>query len=351
MLETLRNLIAFVLVLGGLIFFHELGHFIVSIKLGVKIKEFGIGFPPRLLILGKWNKTIFTLNAIPLGGFVRPAGEDDPAVKDGLAAARPMHRLAILAAGSVTNLLLGILVLTFGFTSGWPDRVSIVEVASESPAASIGLQTGDIILSANDQDVHLPAELAAVTYDNLGQPILLEIDRQGKIMEMTVIPRRSWPENQGPIGVSLSWQIIDYPIHKAAARAVQEAALQIKEIVQLPVQLITSQIQPSEVRLISPIGLKAINDHAVDAAVELGELFPILQLLAFVSLALAVTNLMPLPALDGGRILFVLVEIIRGRRISPEKEGLVHFMGMTMLLGLMAVLVVQDLIDPILIPK
>ena len=83
----------------------------------------------------------------------------------------------------------------------------------------------------------------------------------------------------------------------------------------------------------------------------MGELFPILQLLAFVSLALAVTNLMPLPALDGGRILFVLVEIIRGRRISPEKEGLVHFMGMTMLLGLMAVLVVQDLIDPILIPK
>ena len=104
-------------------------------------------------------------------------------------------------------------------------------------------------------------------------------------------------------------------------------------------------------RLISPIGLKAINDHAVGAALELGELFPILQLVAFVSLALSVTNLIPLPALDGGRILFVIVEIIRGRRISPEKEGLVHFVGMTMLLGLMAVLVVQDLIDPIVIPK
>jgi len=351
MIEGLRNLIAFALVLGGLIFFHELGHFIVSIKLGVKIKEFGIGFPPRLLVLGKWNKTIFTLNAIPLGGFVRPTGEDDPTVKDGLAAAKPLHRLAILVAGSATNLLLGILVLTFGFASGWPDRVSIVEVASESPAASIGLQTGDIIIGANSQDVHLPAELAEITYNNLGQPILLEIERQGRIMEMTVIPRSSWPEDQGPIGVSLSWQIIEYPIFRAALRATEEAAMQIKDIVLLPVQLITSQIQPSEVRLISPIGLKAINDQAVDAAVELGELFPILQLVAFVSLALAVTNLMPLPALDGGRMLFVLVEIIRGRRISPEKEGLVHFMGMTMLLGLMAVLVVQDLIDPIVIPK
>ena len=119
MLEGLRNLIAFALVLGGLIFFHELGHFLVSIRLGVKIKEFGLGFPPRILILGRWNNTDFTLNAIPLGGFVRPAGEDDPTIKDGLAAAKPIHRLAILVAGSATNMLLGVLVLTFGFVSGW----------------------------------------------------------------------------------------------------------------------------------------------------------------------------------------------------------------------------------------
>ena len=351
MLEGLRNLIAFALVLGGLIFFHELGHFLVSIRLGVKIKEFGLGFPPRILILGKWNNTDFTLNAIPLGGFVRPAGEDDPTIKDGLAAAKPIHRLAILVAGSATNMLLGVLVLTFGFVSGWPDRVSIVEVASTSPAATIGLKPGDVILTANNKDIHLPLELADITYDNLGQPVLLEIDRQGNIMKMTVVPRSTWPDDQGPIGVSLSWKIMDYPIHKAVLRALQETGMQLKEIMLLPVRLITSQIQPSQVRLISPIGLKAINDHAVGAAVELGELFPILQLVAFVSLALAVTNLMPLPALDGGRILFVIVEIIRGRRISPKKEGLVHFVGMTVLLGLMAVLVVQDLIDPIVIPK
>lgn len=351
MLEGLRNLIAFALVLGSLIFFHELGHFLVSIRLGVKIKEFGLGFPPRILILGRWNNTDFTLNAIPLGGFVRPAGEDDPTIKDGLAAARPIHRLAILVAGSATNMLLGVLVLTFGFASGWPDRVSIVEVASASPAATIGLKPGDVILTANNKDVHLPSELADITYDNLGQPVLLEIDRQGNIMKMTVVPRSTWPDDQGPIGVSLSWKIMDYPIPKAVLRALQETGMQLKEIMLLPVRLITSQIQPSQVRLISPIGLKAINDHAVGAALELGELFPILQLVAFVSLALSVTNLLPLPALDGGRILFVIVEIIRGRRISPEKEGLVHFVGMTVLLGLMAVLVVQDLIDPIVIPK
>jgi len=103
------------------------------------------------------------------------------------------------------------------------------------------------------------------------------------------------------------------------------------------------------VRLVSPVGLKAINDQAVDVAVQLGALFPVLQLLAFVSLALAVTNLLPLPALDGGRILFVLLEKVRGKRIAPEKEGLVHFVGMAMLLGLMAMLVIQDIMDPVVL--
>jgi regulator of sigma E protease len=134
-------------------------------------------------------------------------------------------------------------------------------------------------------------------------------------------------------------------------RALQESVYQVREIVLLPARLITRQIQPDEVRLVSPVGLKAINDHAVDVAVELQQLFPVLHLLAFVSLALAVTNLLPLPALDGGRILFVIVEKVRGKRIAPEKEGLVHFVGMAMLLGLMAMLVIQDIMDPVVLPQ
>ena len=119
----------------------------------------------------------------------------------------------------------------------------------------------------------------------------------------------------------------------------------------LPARLITRQIQLAEVRLVSPVGLKAINDQAVDVAVQLGQLFPVMQLLAFVSLALAVTNLLPLPALDGGRILFVLLEIVRGKRIAPEKEGLVHFVGMAILLGLMTMLVIQDILDPVVLSQ
>lgn len=351
MIEGLRNLMVFAIVLGGLIFFHELGHFLVAIRLGIKVKEFGLGFPPRLFRLYHWRGTDFTINAIPFGGFVRPVGEDDPSIVGGLAAAAPWRRVAVLVAGSATNILLALIVLTFGFTTGWPDRVAILEVAKDSPAEEVGLQPKDIILRANGETIHIPPQLAAMTYENLGKPILLEIERQGFTQTVKVVPRTEWPKPQGPIGVALSWKITSYPIPRAALRALQETTYQISEIVALPAQLITRQIQPSEVRLVSPVGLKAINDQAVDVAMQLGQLFPVLQLLAFVSLALAITNLLPLPALDGGRILFVLIEKVRGRRIAPEKEGLVHFVGMAMLLGLMVMLVIQDIMDPVLLPQ
>ena len=148
----------------------------------------------------------------------------------------------------------------------------------------------------------------------------------------------------------LRWNA-SYPLPRAAVRALQESAYQVREIVLLLPRLITRQIQPNEVRLVSPVGLKAINDQAVEVAVQLEQLFPVLHLLAFVSIALAVTNLLPLPALDGGRILFVLVEKVRGKRIAPEKESLVHFVGMAMLLGLMAMLVINDIMDPVVPPQ
>ncbi len=351
MIEGLRNLVIFALVLGGLIFFHELGHFLVALRMGIKIKEFGLGFPPRLLTLGNWRGTEFTLNVIPLGGFVRPVGEDDPTIEGGLAAATPWRRVAVLVAGSGTNVLLALLVLTVGFATGWPDRVTILEVSTDSPAEGVGLRAGDIVVSANGEAIHLPPQLAEITYGSLGKPILLEIERQGTMHEVSVVPRTEWPEPQGPIGVALSWELVTYPLPRAAVRAIQETTYHVREIVLLPARLITRQIQLAEVRLVSPVGLKAINDQAVYVAVQLGQLFPVMQLLAFISLALAVTNLLPLPALDGGRILFVLLEKVRGKRIAPEKEGLVHFVGMAMLLGLMTMLVIQDILDPVVLSQ
>ena len=347
MSEGLRNLVIFVLVLGGLIFVHELGHFLAALRVGIKIKEFGLGFPPRLFKIAEWRGTIFTLNAIPLGGFVRPVGEEDPTVKGGLAAAPIRHRLAVLAAGSMMNALVSFLVLVAGFSTAWPDRVTIMAVASGSPALRAGLRAGDVVVSANGRPIHVPSQLAKITWANLGESVDMELDRQGDIFVTAVVPRTEWPEDQGPMGITMTWEIATYPVPQAMVRAVQEIGFQAREMALLPIHLITNQINADEVRFVSPVGLKAINDQAVAVAFELGALFPVLQVVAVVSLALGITNLLPIPALDGGRILFVLIEAVRGRRISPEREGIVHFVGMAILLGVMTMLVVQDLVTPV----
>ena len=346
-LEGVRNLFVFILILGGLIFFHELGHFLAAVRLNVKITEFGIGFPPRLKKLFTWRGTDFTLNWIPLGGFVRPTGEDDPTIAGGLAASSPWTRLAVLSAGSLANFIVGFLIFVLGFSLGWPDQVSIDSIIPGAPAESAGLRPGDIVLTANGNDIHRTSLFRDIVHSNLGQPITLQLQRGDDIIDTTVIPRAEWPEDQGPIGITMTWEIVKYPLTTASVRAIEEVTFIIRETLLLPVRLLSSQVVSEEVRLVSPVGLKIFSDQAVQASVALNEWFPILQMTALISVALGLTNLLPIPALDGGRISFVLLELIRGRRINAEHERWVHAIGMLMLLGLMFVLVIQDIVNPI----
>lgn len=345
--EFLRNLAIFILILGGLIFVHELGHYLIAVRLGVKVDEFGFGFPPRLAKLGEFNGTEITLNWIPFGGFVRPAGEDDPTVAGGLANAKPWVRLAVLAAGSTFNFILGYMVFTFGFATGWPDAVRVVDIAPDSPAAAANIQTDDLILSVNGDDIHSTSELAGIINRNLGQPITFVLQRDAQTLTYELTPRTEWPEGQGPVGIGMRWEVVAYPLPQALARAGEEVVYIVRETLLLPVRFIAGQTQPGEARIVSPIGLAQISDSAVSASFEQAVLYPVLQLVALVSVALGLTNLLPIPALDGGRIVFVLIEMVRGKPIDIERERWVHAIGMMMLLGLMFLLVIQDIINPI----
>lgn len=375
MLEGIRNFAIFVAVLGGLIFFHELGHFLAAVWLKVKIKEFGIGFPPRLLGTARdktgkrrWffgsppadldsDDVVYSLNWLPLGGFVRPAGEDDPNVPDGLAASPKRVRFIVLAAGPAANLLIGFIVFTIGYTLGWPvynDSVNIAEVVSGAPADLSGLKPGDTILAINDEAVTTSNNrLTEVVRENLGAPITLTLRRDDQTLSIQVTPRTEWPQGQGPMGVTLesAWKLVEYPLPQAVGLGVNEVFYQISETLMLPVRLTTGAIQANEVRFVSVVGLKSINDAAVDTALEINEWFPILRFMGTISVALALTNLLPLPALDGGRIMFVLIEAVRGRRIEPMREGLVHVMGLVFLLAVMALLVINDIFNPIIFPR
>src|SRR5512141_2151962 len=155
------SLLIFVAVFAAVVFIHEFGHFIVARLLKVEVEEFGFGLPPRILTLFNWKGTRFTLNWLPIGGFVRPKGENDPTVVGGLAAANPWTRLAVLVAGPTMNLLLGVLVFSILFLQiGVPDytQVQIGDVLAGSPAAQAGIQLNDIVLDANGIGIHDPTQ-------------------------------------------------------------------------------------------------------------------------------------------------------------------------------------------------
>ncbi|MGH2523691.1 MAG: M50 family metallopeptidase [Anaerolineales bacterium] len=369
------SFVIFLLVLSGLVFVHELGHFVVARYFKIHIEEFGIGFPPRLVGFvrdaegklrvffgmkapkaadpsassGGGPRTIYSLNAIPLGGFVRPTGEDDPLVPGGLASAPKRARIAVLAAGPGFNLIFAFLIFVAGFRLGWPDRVYVDSVAPGSPAEQAGLQAKDVILRADGNDIHYPQQLSQVTYSHLGQPVEIVVDRNGQSLTLNVTPRTQWPEGQGPMGITMGRSLVtNYTLPQAIGRAGREIAYQFEYLIHLPGQLIRQQIPVEAARPCGPVCLNDLTREAVSAAQEVNALFPILQLIGLVSVALAITNLLPLPALDGGRILFVLIEVVRGRRLDPAREGMVHLVGLVMLLALMIVITYQDIVNPII---
>lgn len=347
MLAWLPVLLGFVVALAVLILVHEAGHFLVAKRLGVVIEEFGLGFPPRLKKLFEHGGTVYSINWIPLGGFVKPRGENDPTIPGGLAAASKRVRIAVLAAGSLTNLLVGFLVFVFAFRLG-STVVAVARVAENTPASAAGLMAGDAILTADGVSINYVADLQDYIHTHLGRPVALTLRRGDEQLWITVTPRTrdQIPSGQGPLGIELGPRLgPGYSWPSAIVRAGQEVAYQMEQLAFLPGRLIRGQVEPADVRPIGPVGLYQVTGIVVDIARQNNQWFLVVQLAGLVSVAVALTNLLPLPALDGGRILFVLVEALRGRRVDPEREGLVHVVGMLMLLVAMALITYQDVLN------
>jgi regulator of sigma E protease len=358
-MSTLWAIGAFILVLTPIILIHEFGHFLTARYFNVKVDEFGIGFPPRAATLFTHKGTVFSLNWIPLGGFVRPAGEDDPNVEGGLASASKTARFVVLFGGALFNFLAAILVFWFAYAVvGVPQfdqsRVSIATVQPGSPAEAVGLQEGDVIVSVNGETVADSMTLVQEQLaENAGQQVALTLDRAGELVSLDVRPRL--PEeispNEGAVGIILSRPELGERERQGAVAALGASVQSSWNVVYLtlsaPAMLIRGQLSAQEVRPLSPVGISQIAGRTAEATATSGDWFPLLNMIAVINVALGFTNLLPLPALDGGRIMFVLIEAIRGRRIEPEREGMVHIVGMLLLFGLMVILIVQDLVNPL----
>lgn len=347
MIESLAMLIAFGAILGLVILVHELGHFAAARAVRVRINELGIGLPPRLARIGSLAGAEISLNWIPLGGFVRPAGEFDPSISDGLAASPPLVRVAILSAGSLANLLLSVSLMTAAFMLGWPDQVEVISVEAGSPAAAAGLLPADRILKAGGETVREAGQLRELLEASAGAPVLLEIGRGTQIVETTIWPRTDPPAGHGPAGFTSSGILVRFTPLSAFARATEKVVDLIAATVQVTVDAMTPGDKDQGVRLAGPLGLKQVSDQAVQNASDWKEPFPVLYLAAWLSLAVAMTNLLPLPALDGGRMLLVLLEVLRSQRLEPKIEKRIHALGMVTLLVLMIALTARDVMDPL----
>ncbi len=489
--DALSAIVAFGLVLIPAVFIHELGHFLAAKAVGITILEFGIGFPPRMLTLFRRGETEYTLNWLPIGGFVRPLGEDfvrplseeevaqererlrqqfgpvnDEAsqqldrlegMRERLRAsgarnvtsvneAKPLARIFFMAAGSSANLLTAVVIFIIIGLSGLPTvvggSVGLVQLDAASPLAAAGIQAGDLIEQVNgsyfdnvgefiaflqeaegesltltvqregetetldvvytpqgettlDSYVFVssivpdsPADRAGLRVDDLivafngeafsqfedlpertqahlGETVTLTILRDGETQEIDVVPREDPPEGQGAIGIGIvpayqsmaegatfvegGWQqaLVPLTLGESIQFSLDRIVTFLDLMVRLPGQLIAGELSSEEARVMSPLAISQFGGMFLQQSIEQDQPVVILNYIAVISIALGITNLLPLPALDGGRIMFVLIEILRGRPIAPERESIVHLIGMALLLSLMAIAFLNDLLNPI----
>jgi regulator of sigma E protease len=349
-----NNVVIFILLLSLLILVHELGHFILAKRAGVKVEEFAIGFPPRLFSIRR-GETDYSLNLVPLGGYVRMLGEEDPTFPRSFAAASRLWRIAILAAGASMNILVAVFLFAGAYAAGWPQvtksEVVISQVMPGSPAAKAGLQQGDVIVAFDGHQIDRAEELPQLSQNSLGKLTTVEIRRNDKTLNVTLVPRTTWPEGEGPIGIGIMRHAIRvepvyYPLPSAFVHGVEQTIQTLWITLTIPVLVLRGLIPADIARPVGPIGIYQITSQATAETITTGWLFPILSVAATVSAGLGLANLLPIPGLDGGRLLFVVIEAIRGRRVSPQREGRIHLVGLALLVSLVLIITYFDLLFP-----
>jgi len=350
------NIVYFIGSIAFLILIHELGHFLAAKAFGIEVEEFGIGFPPRLFKIFTYKGTDYTFNLLPLGGFVRPKGENDPDIPGGLASASPWKRIVVMLAGPFMNLLVGILIYSIMFSQiGSPivDQVIIMGVSPDSPAEIAGLEKDDLFISINDQSIDSTETLHKLIYANLGNEINVVVARENEEYLFQLTPRDPAPA-EGAIGIQMGNPSENLGIGNSIKFGTSATFQHIGMIFSLPSKLISGEMTGEEGRL---LGYKGMYDLYSDfrekdetAVVDVPGGINTLGFYAAITLSLAALNLLPLPALDGGRILFALPEALFGKRIPQKYENLVNGIGFLMLILLVIYINLQDFINPVVIP-
>ncbi|MFY9114518.1 MAG: RIP metalloprotease RseP [Dethiobacteria bacterium] len=337
MIVKVQTLIASIIVFGLIIFVHELGHYIAARLSGIKVLELALGFGPRLI---GWSRggTDYSLRIIPFGGFCRMLGED-PSEKDhpGNFTEKPLlSRIAVVVAGPLMNFVLALLLLfsVYFFFVGVPitDSTGIGNVVPGHPAAEAGLQTGDQLTAIDGVNVSNWNDVVSLIEDKEGRQVELAFIRDGKqnVISITPIAEETPEGTRGVIGITPRVEKFVF------GGAINSSFQYISFVLVATYQTLTGKV-PLEV--VGPVGIISFVGQAANNGIV-----SLMLLTALISFSLCIMNLLPIPALDGGRLLFLLIEGIRRRPLDPEKEGFIHMIGFAILIILILLITYNDLI-------
>ena len=414
----METVLAFIIIFGALVFFHELGHFLFAKRAVILVREFAIGMGPKILGITK-GETLYTVRLLPIGGYVRMAGEEMDAIhiqaghrigvllnKEGLATKVIMnqktmhpdilfleveeadlekelyikgydedeqfvrievardaiveengketilaphdrqfnsksvgHRFMTILAGPLFNFILAFFIFTaIALMQGIPTNEPVItEVAEDSPAEAAGMQDGDLVTAISGNAIASWNELVGIVQENAGNPLEFRVDRGGEPLEFTITPEVSEesPDKVGVIGV-----LYQSPLEKdfigSFVYGAEQTAFWFKEIFRLLGMLVTGQFTIDA--LSGPVGIYKTTEEVAKYGI-----FTLMSWAGMLSINLGIMNLLPLPALDGGRLMFFILEALRGKPVDSQKEGMVHFVGIMLLMLLMIIVTWNDI--------
>lgn len=350
-------IVIFVIVLAVLVLAHELGHFVAARRNGVRVDEFGLGFPPRLFSI-KGKQTLYSVNLIPLGGFVKIKGEagEHKSDSDSFSNKKIWQRGIILSAGVLMNLLIAWWLISLGLAIGLPVpldqakltagaqireiNIQVASVLEGTPAAEAGFQPGDIIVSADGLTFFEVAQLQDYVSMKASQEIKVTLRRGHELLEVAAAPELLPEVQRHALGIGLvKTGIISYPWYTAVYRGLIRTFFITKEILKAFYYLFANLLsgQPIAEQLSGPVGVAVITGQVA----KLGFIY-ILQFMAILSINLAIINFLPFPALDGGRMFFLAIEKARGRPVSKKLENALHNLGFALLILLMVLVTISD---------
>lgn len=338
------SIILALIIFSFIILFHELGHFLLAKRGGITVEEFSLGMGPRILSTVKGG-TRYSWKLLPFGGSCMMLGEDEGSTEEGSFGSKSVWtRISVIAAGPIFNFILAFVLSVIIIGSIGIDKPVVLAVSEGYPAAEAGIQEGDTILRMNHQKIHVSREVTNYVTFHQGEDVTIVYEHDGEQKTAVLSPKES-ETGRYIFGISV---YSSYREKVGPLETLKYSAYEVKYWIQLTIEslkmLFTGQVGLND--MAGPVGVVSIIDDTYKESAADGGFYIWLNMLnisILLTANLGVMNLLPLPALDGGRLVFLILEAIRGKRVDPEKEGMVHFVGLMLLMVLMVVVMFNDI--------